>query len=98
MNGDRAARLIREREAATGLPRIPILLTSGYSSGERFPAVVDGFLAKPYTLDQLVSTVIGVGWPSSEGSVRESNGWPERARPGRLPGGGARLSQAVTPW
>jgi two-component system, sensor histidine kinase SagS len=74
MNGDRAARLIREREAATGLPRIPILLTSGYSAGERFPAVVDGFLAKPFTLDQLVSAVIGVGWPSSEGSVRESNG------------------------
>jgi CheY-like chemotaxis protein len=75
MNGDEAIRLIREREAAEGLPRMPIVFESGdIVASDVRRADADLLLAKPFTADQLVEAVIQAGWPRTPGSVGGSNG------------------------
>jgi signal transduction histidine kinase/CheY-like chemotaxis protein len=61
MDGLEATREIRRREAADGAPRVPIIaLTAGTLTDERdecFEAGMDDYLAKPFTLDSLSSTM-----------------------------------------
>jgi len=70
MNGYQASRMIRERERALGLPRVPILaLTATASDSERqdcLDAGMDDFLSKPCTLEELSSAI--ARWTS--GSLR----------------------------
>ncbi len=73
MDGDVAIRLIREREAAEGLPRMPILFESGdILSSKVRSADADGLLAMPCNVDQLVEAVLQVGWPSRAESPCEA--------------------------
>lgn len=70
MSGYQASRMIRERERALGLPRVPILaLTATASDSERqdcLDAGMDDFLSKPCTLEELSSAI--ARWTS--GSLR----------------------------
>jgi two-component system, OmpR family, phosphate regulon response regulator PhoB len=70
MNGDEAIRLIREREAAEGLPRIPMVLESADILMARATgADADRYLPAPYTVREMVEAVIQAGWPRTPGSV-----------------------------
>ncbi|WP_291990469.1 response regulator [Candidatus Accumulibacter sp. ACC007] len=61
LDGFEATRRIRQREAALGLPRIPVIaVTANAFEGDAkacYAAGMDGYLAKPFTLSQLRSTV-----------------------------------------
>lgn len=61
MSGYQASSMIRERERALGLPRVPILaLTATASDSERqdcLDAGMDDFLSKPCTLEDLSSAI-----------------------------------------
>ena len=64
--------VIREREAAESLPRIPIVFESGDVLAPQVRrADADPILAQPFTAQQLVEAVIEAGWPRTPGSV----GW-----------------------
>jgi PAS domain S-box-containing protein len=67
MDGFEASRAIRERERATGA-HVPIVaLTAHALKGDRercLEAGMDGYLAKPIDLDQLVAAVEGLGTPA----------------------------------
>jgi DNA-binding NtrC family response regulator len=51
-------------------PRVPVLLMSGYPTSETVAATMeggaDGFLAKPFTPEELVSAVVRAARPSRE--------------------------------
>jgi two-component system sensor histidine kinase BarA len=59
LDGFAAARAIREREAATGRPRTPIIALTAHVLGEAAEtaeaAGMDGMLLKPFTLKQLAA-------------------------------------------
>lgn len=61
LDGFEATRRIRQREAALGLPRVPVIaVTANAFEGDAtacYAAGMDGYLAKPFTLSQLRSTV-----------------------------------------
>jgi CheY-like chemotaxis protein len=58
LKGDEVARLLKEREETAS---IPVLFVSGISEGELDELVqqtgANGYLAKPFTFDQLVESV-----------------------------------------
>jgi CheY-like chemotaxis protein len=68
MDGPTAARLIRAREAAEGAPRTPILaLTANamaHQAEEYVAAGMDGAVAKPIQLDQLLAAMEAVLQPA----------------------------------
>jgi CheY-like chemotaxis protein len=61
MDGFEATRALREREAAAGAPRLPVIaLTAHAMAGDReqcLAAGMDGYLAKPYGQQQLEETI-----------------------------------------
>jgi signal transduction histidine kinase/AmiR/NasT family two-component response regulator len=75
MDGPTATRLIRAREAAQGAPRTPILaLTANamaHQAEEYIAAGMDGAVAKPIQLDQLIAAMQAVLRPAkAEASAR----------------------------
>jgi signal transduction histidine kinase/DNA-binding response OmpR family regulator len=61
MDGFEAARLVREREKALGLPRVPMIaLTANAMKGDRercLEAGMDGYVSKPIIPEVLLSTI-----------------------------------------
>jgi len=101
MDGFEAARAIREAERASGA-HVPIVaLTAHALKGDRercLEAGMDGYLAKPIDLDQLVAAVEGLGAPGPSGAPvadAQSEGFDERFALARVGGDRKLLGEVV---
>ncbi len=98
MDGPTSAREIRALETESGLPRIPIVaLTASPTDEDRrecYRAGMDGLLAKPFTMEQLVQTI---GLYAADGVCNQSHPLYEYAKSlddsePDLDGGSAKMS------
>jgi len=99
MDGLEAARAIRAREGTSG-GHVPIVaLTAHALKGDRercLAAGMDGYLAKPIDLDQLVATVEGWGTPVSSSAQAAPKGFDEEFALGRVAGDHKLLREVVS--
>ncbi len=65
VDGREAYRILRSRE---DLPDVPVVMMSAAAKEDRLDPTIAAFLPKPFDLDRLMETVVGlIGLPDSDG-------------------------------